>query len=96
VDGWNYFNLYAFSRVAKSFGSEFSNSKGRELLEPLLASMADRVIRIVQPSEKLIRIIDEGYVMEYMPLPPRQVRFDDFDFSEKHCTERIKQPLTGL
>jgi hypothetical protein len=44
----------------------------------LLASKADRVIRIEQPSKKLIRIIDDGYVFEYMPVPPGQMRFSDF------------------
>jgi hypothetical protein len=46
----------------------------------LLASRADRVIRIEQPSKKLVRIIDDGYVFEYMPVPPGQMRFVDFDF----------------
>ena len=156
VDGWNSFNPYAFSKIAKSFGAEpkkvlsrihvarafteyqmdalmgaslceaiecrnpavlaisylpslFSGSDGRRLLEPLLerlklliassgiitavtsfggswygdrllASRADRVIRIEQPSKKLVRIIDDGYVFEYMPVPPGQMRFADFDF----------------
>ncbi len=156
VDGWNSFNPYAFSRMAKSFGAEprkvlsrihvarafteyqmdalihglpeaveqwnpsvlaisclptlFSGSDGRRLFEPLverlklltessgtitavtsfggswygdrlLASRADRVIRIEQPSKKLIRIIDDGYVFEYMPVPPGQMRFTDFDLT---------------
>jgi hypothetical protein len=156
VDGWNTFNPYAFSNIAKSFGAEpkkvlsrihvarafteyqmdalihglqdaieqwhpavlavsylpslFSGKDGRKLLEPLLerlklligasgiitavtsfggswygdrllASRADRVIRIEQPSKKLIRIIDDGYVFEYMPVPPGQMRFADFDFA---------------
>ena len=45
----------------------------------LLASMADRVIRIEHPAKKLIRIIDNGHVLEYMPVPPGQMRFTDFD-----------------
>ena len=156
VDGWNTFNPYAFSNIAKSFGAEpkkvlsrihvarafteyqmdalihglhdaieqwhpavlavsylpslFSGEDGRKLLEPLLerlklligasgiitavtsfggswygdrllASRADRVIRIEQPSKKLIRIIDDGYAFEYMPVPPGQMRFADFDFA---------------
>jgi hypothetical protein len=156
VDGWNTFNPYAFSKIAKSFGAEpgkvlsrihvarafteyqmdalihglhdaieqwhpavlavsylpslFSGKDGRKLLEPLLerlklltassgiitavtsfggswygdrllASRADRVIRIEQPSKKLIRISDGGYVFEYMPVPPGQMRFADFDFA---------------
>lgn len=48
----------------------------------LLASRADRVIRIEQPSKKLIRIIDNGYFFEYMPVPPGQMRFTDFEGSE--------------
>jgi hypothetical protein len=50
----------------------------------LLASSADRVIRIEQPSKKLIRIIDDGYVTEYMPVPSGQMRlteFTDFDIT---------------
>jgi hypothetical protein len=156
VDGWNSFNPYAFSKIAKSSGAEprkvlsrihvarafteyqmdalihglpdaiekwnpavlavsylpslFSGKDGRKLLEPLLerlkqlaastdvitavtsfggswygdrllASRADRVIRIEQPSKKLIRISDGGYFFEYMPVPPGQMRFDDFDFA---------------
>lgn len=156
VDGWNSFNPYALSRMAKSFGAEprkalsrihvarafteyqmdalihglpeaveqwnpavlavsylptlFSGSDGRRLLEPLvehlklltessgiittvtsfggswygdrlLASRADRVIRIEQPSKKLVRIIDDGYVSEYMPVPLGQMRFTDFDLT---------------
>jgi hypothetical protein len=156
VDGWNTFNPYAFSKIAKSFGAEprkvlsrihvarafteyqmdalihglqdaieqwnpavlavsylpslFSGKDGRKLLEPLLerlklltassgiitavtsfgeswygdrllASRADRVIRIEQPSKKFVRIIDNGYVFEYVPVPPGQMRFADFDFA---------------
>ena len=44
----------------------------------LLASRADRVIRIEQPSKKLVRITDDGYVFEFMPVPPGQMRFTDF------------------
>jgi hypothetical protein len=44
----------------------------------LLASRADRLIRIEQPSKKLNRIIDDGYVFEYMPVPTGQMRFTDF------------------
>ena len=45
----------------------------------LLAAKADRVIRIEQPSEKLVRIIDDGHIFEFMPVPPGQMRFTDFD-----------------
>jgi hypothetical protein len=155
VDGWNSFNPYALSKIAKSSGAEprkvlsrihvarafteyqmdalmgeqlceaieswnpavlaisylpslFSNSDGRRLFEPilervksltassgiitaitsfggawhgdrLLASKADRVIRIEQPSKKLVRIIDDGSILEFMPVPPGQMRFTDFD-----------------
>jgi hypothetical protein len=44
----------------------------------MLASRADRVIRIEQPSKKLIRLFDNGHVFEYMPVPPGQMRFTDF------------------
>ncbi len=44
----------------------------------LLASRADRVIRIEQPSKKLIRLFDNGHIFEYMPVPPGQMRFTDF------------------
>lgn len=44
----------------------------------LLTSRADRVIRIEQSSKKLIKIIDNGYVFEYIPVPPGQMRFTDF------------------
>jgi hypothetical protein len=44
----------------------------------LLASRADRVIRIEQPSKKLIRLVDNGRVFDYVPVPPGQMRFTDF------------------
>ncbi len=47
----------------------------------LLASAADRVIRIEHPAKKLIRIIDNGHVLEYMPVPAGQMRFSDFTFT---------------
>ncbi len=153
IDGWNSFNPYAFSRIAKSYSMEprkvlsrihvarafteyqmdalihglqevieqwnpailaisylpslFSGSDGKRLFEPLiehlksltnssgivtavtsfggswygdrlLASKADRVIRIEQPSKKLIRIFDDGYVTDYMPIPPGQTRLTEF------------------
>jgi len=58
-----------------SFGGSWDGDR-------LLASRADRVIRIEQPSKKLIRIIDDGYFFEYMPVPPGQMRFTDFEESE--------------
>jgi hypothetical protein len=153
VDGWNSFNPYALSKIAKSFGAEprkvlsrihvarafteyqmealiyglndaiehwnpavlaisylpslFSGTDGRRLFEPmlerlkqltvssgiitaitsfgdscyedrLLASKADRVIRIEHPSKKLIRIFDDGYVTEFMPVPSGQMRLTEF------------------
>jgi hypothetical protein len=153
IDGWNSFNPYALSRIAKSYGMEprkvlsrihvaraftdyqmdaligglhdvveqwnlailaisylpslFSGSDGSRLFEPLiehlksltnssgivtavtsfggswygdrlLASKADRVIQIEQPSKKLIRIFDDGYVTDYMPVPPGQTRLTEF------------------
>jgi len=153
VDGWNSFNPYALSKVAKSSGAEsrkvlsrihvarafteyqmdalmgeqlceaieswnpallaisylpslFSGADNKRLFEPilqriklltassgiitvitsfggawhgdrLLAAEADRVVRIEQPSKKLIKIIDNGHVFEYMPMPPGQMRFTD-------------------
>lgn len=154
VDGWNSFNPYALSNVAKSSGAEpgkvlsrihvarafteyqmdalmgeqlceaieswnpavlaisylpslFSGADGKRLFEPilqrikllttssgiitvitsfggalhgdrLLVAEADRVVRIEQPSKKLIKIIDNGSVFEYMPMPLGQMRFTDF------------------
>ncbi len=54
-----------------SFGGQWHGDR-------LLASRADRVIRIEQPSKKLIRLFDNGHVFEYMPVPPGQMRFTDF------------------
>ncbi len=175
VDGWNSFNPYAVSKVAKSLGAEprkvlsrihvarafteyqmdallgeslreaiaswnpsvlaisylpslFSGIDGRRLFEPilerikslttssgiitaitsfggswhgdrLLAAKADRVVRIEQPSKKLIKITDNGRVFEYMPVPQGQMRFTDFmnlnftggDVYGQDCTE-LSQP----
>lgn len=175
VDGWNSFNPYAVSKVAKSFGappkkvlprihvarafteyqmdallgeslceaieswnpavlavsympSLFSGADGRRLFEPILeriksltassgvitvissfggqwygdrliAAKADRVVRIEQPSKKLIKIIDNGRVFEYTPVPPGQMRFTDFmnlnftggDLYGQDCAE-LSQP----
>ncbi len=157
IDGWNSFNPYVLSRIAKSSGTEprkvlsrihvarafteyqmdalvgglqevieqwnpavlamsylpslFSGVDGKRLFEPileriksltasysiitattsfggswygdrLLASKADRVIRIEQTSKKLIRIFDNGCVTEYMPVPPGQMRLTDFIFTD--------------
>ncbi len=157
VDGWNSFNPYSLSKMAKSFGEEprkvlsrihvarafteyqmdaliygledaieqwnpsvltisylptlFSGHDGMRLFEPLvehlklltessgiitaitsfggswygdrlLASRADRIIRIEQPSKKLIRIIDDGHVFEYMSVPFGQMRLNDFEECE--------------
>jgi len=151
LDGWNSFNPYAVSGIARSFGAKrevlsrihvarafteyqmdalvgnleealprwhpsvlavsyfptlFSGADGGRLFEPLLsrlksltcasgiitavtsfggswhcdrllASSADRVIRIDE-RKKLIRINDDGHVLEYVPVPPGQRRFADF------------------
>ncbi len=45
----------------------------------LLAAKADRVVRIEHPSKKLVRIIDDGHIFEFIPVPPGQMRFADFD-----------------
>jgi hypothetical protein len=153
VDGWNSFNPYSLSKIAKSFGAEprkvlsrihvaraftdhqmdalihglqdaieqwnpavlaisylpslFSGTDGKRLFEPalerlklltessgiitavtsfggswygdrLLASKADRVIRIEHPSKKLIRIFDDGYVIESIPVAAGQMRLTGF------------------
>jgi hypothetical protein len=57
--------------VITSFGGALHGDR-------LLAAEADRVVRIEQPSKKLIKIIDNGHVFEYMPMPPGQMRFTDF------------------
>ena len=170
VDGWNSFNPYTLSRIAKSFGEEprkvlsrihvarafteyqmdalinglqdaveqwnpavlvisylpslFSGTDGRKLFEPLLERLklltassgiikvvtsfggswysdrmlvtkADRVIRIEHPSKKLIRIIRDGYVTEYMPVPSGQMRFSDFiTGGEMYGQDSTKLPPT--
>jgi hypothetical protein len=50
----------------------------------MLAAKADRVIRVEQPAKKLIRILDNGHVIEYMPVPPGQMRFTDFTGGDLH------------
>lgn len=57
--------------VITSFGGSWYGDR-------MLASKADRVIHIEQPAKKLIKIIDNGRVIEYMPVPPGQMRFTDF------------------
>ncbi len=54
-----------------SFGSSWEGDR-------LLASKADRVIRIEHPSKKCIKLIDNGHVFEFIPVPPGQKRFTDF------------------
>jgi hypothetical protein len=58
-----------------SFGGQWHGDR-------VLASRADRVIHIEQPSKKLIRLFDNGHVFEYMPVPPGQMRFTDFTGGE--------------
>ncbi|HIH43599.1 MAG TPA: hypothetical protein HA257_00520 [Candidatus Methanoperedenaceae archaeon] len=57
--------------VITSFGGSWYGDR-------LLACKADRVVRIEQHSKKLIKIIDNGRVHEYMPVPQGQRRFSDF------------------
>ncbi|MFZ3059095.1 MAG: hypothetical protein WA102_05070 [Candidatus Methanoperedens sp.] len=69
--------------VITSFGGSWYGDR-------LLASRADRVIRVEHPAKKLIRILDNGHVIEYMPVPLGQMRFTDFtggDVYGQDCTE---------
>ena len=63
--------------VITSFGGSWYGDR-------LLSAAADRVIRIEQPSKKRIRIIDNGRVFEYVPVPPGQTRFTDFSGGVAH------------
>jgi hypothetical protein len=164
VDGWNSFDPYAVSKIAKSFGGDrttlsrihvarafteyqmdaligdleealtrwrpfvlavsylpslFSGADGQRLFEPvithlrslttssgvitaitsfggswygdrLLAEVADRVIRIEQPSKKCIKVTDNGRVFEYVPVPPGQTRFTDFAGGVAHGQDRAE------
>lgn len=56
----------------------------------LLAASASRVIRIEQPSKKRIRIIDDGRVFEYVPVPPGQTRFTDFTGGDAYGQDRAE------
>lgn len=165
VDGWNSFNPYALSRIAKSSGmapkkvlsrvhvarafteyqmevlignledtvdrwnpavlavsyfpSLFSTVDGKRMFKPLLerlesltlssgiitavtsfggswygdrllASRADRIVRIEHPSKKIVRIIDDGRVSEYMPVSAGQMLISDFtggDTCGKNCAQ---------
>ncbi len=62
---------YGVITAITSFGGSWYGDR-------LLASKADRVIRIEQPSKKRIRLFDNGHVFEYVPVPPGQMRFTDF------------------
>ena len=64
--------------VITSFGGSWYGDR-------LLSAAADRVIRIEQPSKKRIRIIDNGRVFEFVPVPPGQTRFTDFS-GGKECS----------
>ncbi|MCZ7395539.1 MAG: hypothetical protein ABOK23_03945 [Candidatus Methanoperedens sp.] len=57
-----------------------------------LASRADRVIRVEQPSKKLIRLFDNGHVFEYMPVPPGQMRFTDFTGGDAYGQNSAQLP----
>jgi hypothetical protein len=56
----------------------------------LLASRADRVIRIEQPSKKLIRLFYNGRVFDYVPVPPGQIIYYNI------ITTAIKVPSIPL
>ena len=58
--------------VITSFGGSWYGDR-------LLATMADHIVRIEQPSKNLIKITDNGRVFEYMPVPSGQMRFTDYD-----------------
>jgi hypothetical protein len=58
----------------------------------LLASWADRVIRIEQPSKKLIRLFDNGHVFDYVPVPPGQMRFTDFTGGDAYGQNSAQLP----
>jgi hypothetical protein len=58
----------------------------------VLASRADWVIRIEQPSKKFIRLVDNGRVFEYMPVPPGQMRFTDFTGGDAYRQNSTQLP----
>lgn len=68
-----------------SFGGQWHGDR-------LLASKADRVIRVEQPSKKLIRLFDNGHVFEYMPVPPGQMRFTDFTGGDAYGQNSAQLP----
>ena len=70
---------YRLVTVITSFGGSWYGDR-------LLSSCASRVIRIEQPSKKRIRIIDNGHIFEYVPVPPGQTRFTDFSGDGKECS----------
>jgi Rad51 len=58
----------------------------------LLATRADRVIRIEQPSKKLIMLFDKGHVFEYLPVPEGQMRFTDFTGGDAYGQNSAQLP----
>ncbi len=58
-----------------SFGSSWEGDR-------MLAARADRIIRIEHPTKKCIRLIDNGHIFEYVPVPPGQMRVTDFTGGE--------------
>ncbi|MCZ7391849.1 MAG: hypothetical protein O8C56_00780 [Candidatus Methanoperedens sp.] len=68
-----------------SFGGQWYGDR-------MLASRADRVIRVEQPSKKLIRLFDNGNVFEYMPVPPGQMRFTDFTGGDAYGQNSAQLP----
>jgi len=70
---------YRVVTAITSFGGSWHGDR-------LLSSCASRVIRIEHPSKKRIRIIDNGRVFEYVPVPPGQTRFTNFSGDGKECS----------
>jgi hypothetical protein len=69
--------------VITSFGGSWYGDR-------MLAASASRVIRIEQPSKKRIKIIDNGRMFEYLPVPPGQTRFADFTGGSAHGQDRAE------
>ncbi len=71
--------------VITSFGGSWYGDR-------MLAAKADRVIRVEHPAKKLIRILDNGHVIEYMPVPPGQMRFTDFTGGDLYGQDSAELP----
>lgn len=79
---------YRLVTVITSFGGSWYGDR-------LLSSCASRVIRIEQPYKKCIRIIDNGHMFEYVPVPPGQTRFTDFAGDGNECSFWISGTTTA-